>query len=121
MSISSLASSMAVGLDGLAGAAGAAAAAGGRCWASTRPGIAMATETAAQSAKAYRRNVMVVLPLKPDLLWPFDHTGAGGSSQNSGLRQADEQAVLDHAGNLRQFLGENGRIGDPLKLGVQNP
>src|SRR5262249_46630182 len=114
---------MAVGL--MAGFAGAAGAAAGLCWACAkpgvaRPGIATARAAAAQSAQADRRNVMVVLPLKPDL-WPFDHTGAGWSSQDSGLRHADEQAVLDHAGDLRQFLGENGRIGDPLELSVQNP
>src|SRR5882757_8314484 len=103
----------------------AAAAAGGFCWACAKPGVAMARAAAAQSAGTrsawvYRRNVMVVLPLKPDL-WPFDHTGAGGSSQNSGLRHPDEQAVLDHAWNLRQFRGQSGRIGDPFQPGVKDP
>ena len=37
------------------------------------------------------------------------------------MREPNEQAVLDHACNTVETLGERFRIGNPLECGIENP
>src|SRR5580692_4615296 len=53
--------------------------------------------------------------------WLSDHANPLGGRQNGGLRQPDEQSVLDHAGNASEPIGERARIGDPPERRVENP
>src|SRR5258708_21739380 len=50
-----------------------------------------------------------------------DDTNAGRVRQKGGWREPDEQAVLDHAGNAGEPIGERRRIGDPPQRGIENP
>src|SRR5258708_33217974 len=50
-----------------------------------------------------------------------DDANPVGARQNGGLREPDEQSVLDHAGNAREPIGKRARIGDPPPGGIENP
>ncbi len=52
---------------------------------------------------------------------PLDDADAVGSGEDGGLREPDEQPVLDHAGNGREPVGQRPRIGNPLERGIEYP
>src|SRR5262249_60435195 len=52
---------------------------------------------------------------------PLDDAYAARAGNHGRVREPDEQAVLDHACNAVETLGERFRIGDPLECGIENP
>src|SRR5215470_20329386 len=54
------------------------------------------------------------------LTGPLDDAYAAGARKDGGVSQADEQAVLDHAGNGRKPGGERLRIVDPAERRVED-
>src|ERR1700722_4149739 len=53
--------------------------------------------------------------------WLSDHANPLGARQNGGLRQPDEQSVLDHAGDADEPIGKRARIGDLPERRIENP
>src|SRR4029077_14050985 len=52
---------------------------------------------------------------------PLDDAYAARAGKHGRVREPHAQAVLDHACNTVETLGERLRIGDPLECGIENP
>ena len=80
-----------------------------------RPAIAAAHENAEWIA------IMISLLLTRWLIARSMTRTPAGPAENGGLCESDEQAVLDHARNGREPVGQRLRIGDPPERCVQYP
>src|SRR4051812_38623065 len=104
--------SLAIWTEAADGGAGVA----GFCCALAAPAKATLRATTAPSARKDWQIVMSSTPFFP-LSRAFDDAGAVRSGKDSGLREADEQTVFDHARDRRQPVGEPPRLGNPIKPG----
>src|SRR5215475_3526742 len=106
-----IASEAAVGV-GCASGPGACARAG--------PANTATASPAATNMRMVMAAVIDLLPLDTMVSGSLDDAYGVGAGKDGGVSQADEQAVLDHAGNGRQPGDERLRIADPAERRVED-